>query len=161
MRRSRKELSRSTAYERLPAVLCRTLYVNISILCISFQYRRRTGHYELDVLIQSLNLIYQVLCFTRSLLLFIMALVHHHCFTSPLRIYRYSHVSQKCLKFFLDSICIGNVSKFYSRNRSFLPSGNFWQMSKAKQSARQLMSLHRQLINPSCSYAQDTLVCNL
>ena len=36
MRRSRKELSRSTAYERLPAVLCRTLYVNISILCISF-----------------------------------------------------------------------------------------------------------------------------
>lgn len=139
MRRSRKELSRSTAYERLPAVLYRTLYVNISILCISFQYRRRTGYYELDVLIQSLNLIYQVLCFTRSLLLFIMALVHHHCFTSPLRIYRYSHVSQKCLKFFLDSICIGNVSKFYSRKPQF-PS--IWQFLANEQSQTKRPSIN-------------------
>lgn len=90
-----------------------------------------------------------------------MALVHHHCFTSPLRIYRYSHVSQKCLKFFWILSVLVMCQNFIRENRSFLPSGNFWQMSKAKQSARQLMSLHRQLINPSRSYAQDTLVCNL
>lgn len=102
-----------------------------------------------------------------SLLYSIPTFIHHGFGPSSLfhksfkNISIFARFTKNVSNFFWILSVLVMCQNFIRENRSFLPSGNFWQMSKAKQSARQLMSLHRQLITPSCSYAQDTLVCNL